>query len=284
MLKFKMMRKFLAIIMMWAGLIACSDDKDVLVSIPNDVTMNELELGRFTHRIPESGFTSKAAHTNGVKFNTVKNSDGTYSGFAYSNRNNRSFTWTATQEALDSNIYSVYTRYPNANEVYAVACVKNDDAYFTLEKPAVVEHILVANTTYAYLAMVYGDQYGAPEAPVANPNIPGSADKKGVWYSNVPGGVKKLVDEDKDYFKLIIKGFKDNTPTGTVNFYLCTRKGDPENPDWSRVVNDWYPVDLSALGVVDKIVFDLESTDIEAGTGRMRTPAYFCLDGIRIQE
>ena len=46
-----MMRKFLAIIMMWAGLIACSDDKDVLVSIPNDVTMNELELGRFTHRI-----------------------------------------------------------------------------------------------------------------------------------------------------------------------------------------------------------------------------------------
>ena len=143
------MRKFLAVIMIWAGLSACSDDKDVLVSIPNDVTMNELELGRFTHRIQESGFTSKAAHTNGVKFNTVKNSDGTYSGFAYSNRNNRSFTWTATQEALDSNIYSVYTRYPNANEVYAVACVKNDDAYFTLEKPAVVEQIQVANTTYA---------------------------------------------------------------------------------------------------------------------------------------
>ena len=39
------MRKFLAVIMMWAGLSACSDDKDVLVSIPNDVTMNELELG-----------------------------------------------------------------------------------------------------------------------------------------------------------------------------------------------------------------------------------------------
>ena len=91
------MRKFLAVIMIWAGLSACSDDKDVLVSIPNDVTMNELELGRFTHQIPDGGFTSKAAHTNGVKFNTVKNPDGTYSGFAYSNRNNRSFTWTATQ-------------------------------------------------------------------------------------------------------------------------------------------------------------------------------------------
>lgn len=79
---------------------------------------------------------------------------------------------------MDSNIYSVYTRFPNANEIYAVACVKDDDAYFTLEKPAVVEHILVANTTYAYLAMVYGDQYGTPEAPVANPNIPGVPTKK----------------------------------------------------------------------------------------------------------
>ena len=55
------MRKFLAVIMIWAGLSACSDDKDVLVSIPNDVTMNELELGRFTHQIPDGGFTSKAA-------------------------------------------------------------------------------------------------------------------------------------------------------------------------------------------------------------------------------
>lgn len=117
------MRKFLAVIMIWAGLSACSDDKDVLVSIPNDVTMNELELGRFTHRIPESGFTSKAAQTNGVKFIPSRIHDGTYSGFAYSNRNNRSFTWTATQEALDSNIYSVYTRFPNANEIYALSLV-----------------------------------------------------------------------------------------------------------------------------------------------------------------
>lgn len=278
-----MKKLYIAMIVM-AGIISCSDDKDVLVDIPNDVTLNELALGRFTHQIPDGGFTSRAAHSNGVTFNTNKNSDGTYSGFAYSNRNNRSFTWTATQEALDSNIYSVFTRYPNANEVYAVACVKDDDAYFTLEKPAVVEHILVGNTTYAYLAMVYGEQHGTPEEPVANPNIPGSANKKGVWYSNVPGGVKKMVDADKDYFKLVIKGFNGSNQTGTVNFYLCTRKGDPENPDWSRVVNDWYPVDLSSLGVVDKIVFNLESSDIEAGTGRMRTPAYFCLDGIRIQK
>ena len=278
------MRKFLAVIMIWAGLSACSDDKDVLVSIPNDVTMNELELGRFTHQIPDGGFTSKAAHTNGVKFNTVKNPDGTYSGFAYSNRNNRSFTWTATQEALDSNIYSVYTRFPNANEIYAVGRVEGDDTYFTLESPAVVEHILVANTTYVYLALVYGDQYGTEEEPVANPNIPGSANKKGVWYTNVPGGVKKMVNEDKDYYKLIVTGYNGSTETGQVEFYLCTRKGDPSHPDWSLVINDWYKVDLSSLGVVSKVVFHVASSDVEEGTDRMRTPPYFCLDGIRIKN
>ena len=110
------MRKWYFIFILIVGLAACADDKDVLLApVPNDVTLNELSLERFTHIIPDGGFTSKAAQKNSVTFNTKKNNDGTYAGFAYSNRNNRSFTWTATQEALDSNIYSVYTRFPNAN-------------------------------------------------------------------------------------------------------------------------------------------------------------------------
>ena len=278
------MRKWCFIFVLIIGLAACSDDKDVLAPVPNDVTLNELSLERFTHIIPDGGFTSKAAHRNSVTFNTKKNGDGTYAGFAYSNRNNRSFTWTATQEALDSNIYSVYTRFQNANEIYAVGRVEGDDAYFTLESPAVVEHILVANTTYVYLALVYGDQYGTEEEPVANPNIPGSANKKGVWYTNVPGGVKKMVNDDKDYYKLIVTGYNGSTETGQVEFYLCTRKGDPNHPDWSLVINDWYKVDLSSLGVVSKVVFHVASSDVEEGTGRMRTPPYFCLDGIRIKN
>ena len=278
------MRNLWFIFILIIAFMACSDDKYVLAPVPNDVTLNELELGRFTHAIPDGGFTSKAAHKNSVTFNTKKNSDGTYAGFAYSNRNNRSFTWTATQEALDSNIYSVYTRFPNANEVYAVGRVEGDDTYFTLGTPAVVEHILVANTTYTYLALVYGDQYGTEEEPVANPNIPGSANKKGVWFTNVPGGVKKMVDADKDFYKLIVTGYNGETETGQVEFYLCTRKGDPSHPAWSLVINDWYKVDLSSLGEVSKVVFHVASSDIEAGTGRMRTPPYFCLDGIRIKE
>ena len=68
---------------------ACEDDYDKLVKEPNDVTLNELQLEKFTHIIPDGGFKSGE-----ITFNTKKNSDGTFSGFAYSRRSNRSFTWS----------------------------------------------------------------------------------------------------------------------------------------------------------------------------------------------
>lgn len=266
------MKKILLAILMGMCLLACSDDKDVLVPLPNDVTFNELSLDRFSFNKAESGFSARAAHVNGV----------TMHGFAYSNRNNRSFTWTNTKTALDSNIFSVYTRRPNAGQVFAVGCLSDGESWFTLESPAVVEHILVANTTYNYLALTYGDVLGTPEKPEVNPNLPGGSNKKSIWHSWVPGGVKKMVDEDQDYFKLIVKGYRSEQIKGEVEFYLCTRRGDTQHPDWSWVRDDWYKVDLSALGEVDKVAFELKSSDMEEG--RMRTPAYFCLDGIRIQN
>ena len=72
------MRNLWFIFILIIAFMACSDDKDVLAPVPNDVTLNELELDRFTHAIPDGGFTSKAAHRNSVTFNTKKNNDGTY--------------------------------------------------------------------------------------------------------------------------------------------------------------------------------------------------------------
>lgn len=268
------MRTIVLAILIGMSAAACSEDKDILEPIPNDVTFNELSLERFSFEKKDNGFFAAAAHANGV----------TLHGFAYSNRNNRSFTWTDTQTALDSNIYSVYTRRPNASQVFAVGCLEKGAVWFALEKPASIEHILVANTTYNYLALTYGDVLGTVEKPEVNPNLPGGSNKKGIWHTWVPGGVKKMVDADRDYFKLIVKGYKGEQSTGEVEFYLCTRQGDPEHPDWSWVRDDWYKVDLSGLGIVDKVAFELESTDRDEATGRMRTPAYFCLDGIRIKN
>ena len=48
---------------------ACEDDYDKLVKEPNDVTLNELQLEKFTHIIPDGGFKSGE-----ITFNTKKNS------------------------------------------------------------------------------------------------------------------------------------------------------------------------------------------------------------------
>lgn len=270
-------KKYISAVLIFLTILSCSEDKDVLIPFAKDITLNELELGRFTHEIPDGGFNSDVVH-----FNTVKNSDGSFSGFAFSNRNNRSFTYTNSQAAIDSNRFSVYTKKPNYSKVYAVACVKDDDAYLTLENPTVVEHILVGNTTYNFLALKYGDSHGTEEKPEKNINI--YSGEKSIWYSNVPGGVKKMTTDDNDFFKLIIKGFEGTTEKGEVEFYFCSMGGDPNNPTYDYVIDDWYKVDLASLGEVDKLVFYLESSDVDSDTGKMRTPSYFCIDGIRLKK
>lgn len=271
-----MNRRNLIFMLLIILLVSCEDKKEVLVPFPNDITFNELELEDFSYIIPDNGgFKSDV-----IKFNTKINSDGTFSGFAYSNRNNRSFTWQNSKSALDTNLFSVYTARYNRTETFVVASVKDDDAFFILSTPTVIEHVLFANTTYDYLGMNYGDQYGSIETPVANPNI--KAAPIGIWYSNVNGGIKEMIDADEDYFKIIIDGYNKGVHSGKVEFYLCSKNYPGYNEDQSFLINDWFKCDLSSLGVVDKVVFHLESSDVIDGV--MRTPPYFCMDGIRLKR
>ena len=71
--------------------------------------------------------------------------------------------------------------------------------------------------------------------------------------------------------------------TGSVTFDLACMNTNTEHPNWKYVVSDWTRMDLVTLGTVDKVVFYLESTDINAD-GNMRTPAWFCLDGIQLKK
>lgn len=180
---------------------------------------------------------------------------------------------------MDTIRYSVWTTRPNTTETYVVCHVKGDDAFFTLDEPSVIDYMLVSNSTWGYLAMTYGDTYGTKEEPQANPNIPSAP--KGIWHSYVPGGVKKF--DSGDYFKLTAKGFNNGQATGSVTFDLACMNTNTEHPNWKYVVSDWTRMDLVTLGTVDKVVFYLESTDINAD-GNMRTPAWFCLDGIQLKK
>lgn len=106
----------------------------------------------------------------------------------------------------------------------------------TLKTAAVVPGCYLTNNAYAANSMKNGDAYA-----------------------------KKFGADD--WFKLTISGYKGETATGTVDFYLAKD---------GKIVETWEYCDLSSLGEVDKLTFALSSTD--NGDYGMNTPAYFCID------
>lgn len=103
--------------------------------------------------------------------------------------------------------------------------------------PQVVKGFYINNNSYAATSMCNGDGYA-----------------------------KKF--EKTDWFKLTILGYKELVEVGSVDFMLA------EN---GKYVNQWTYVDLSSLGEINAIVFEMSSSDNDPGWG-MKTPAYFALD------
>ena len=131
----------------------------------------------------------------------------------------------------------------SANYGVAFAAAFNGPCYTTLlTEPQVVPGFYVTNSSYAYDSMTNGD---------------GFAKKFGKG----------------DWFKLTITGYDaDDNVTGTKDYYLA----DLRDEATAYIINDWRYVDLSGLGAVAKLGFELTSSD--TGDYGMNTPAYFCFD------
>lgn len=179
--------------------------------------------------------------------NTYVTSWSSWNGFAYSNKHdvktsghgNQYSSYAIKDTAItNSNIFVVAYPYYNTNTIE-----------FDQEVNAV--RMKVTNTTFAALSMKNGD-----------------------LYSKKFGGTSGT---DKDWFKLSVIGLNAfNLPTDTVDFYLADFRFDNSSQDF--IVNDWKSVNLSPLGKIKKMKFELSSTD--NGDWGMNTPGYFCLDDI----
>ena len=148
-------------------------------------------------------------------------------------------------ETLDDQWNNIVGGGYDGSATYGVAFAAefNGPCYVTLlGEPAVVPGFYITNSSYAYTSMANGD-----------------------------GFAKKF--EKGDWFKLTITGFDaaDNE-TGTKEYYLA----DLRDAKKAYIINDWRYVDLSCLGEVAKLGFELTSTD--NGSYGMNTPAYFCFD------
>ena len=154
--------------------------------------------------------------------------------------------------AGSSNLYSVKTNARIDESPYAIG--QNYTSVATEGNESVLfEGMYVSNTTYAYFSMKDGDAFA----------------KK---FGGDTGS-------DPDFFKLRIYAMVDGAidSTNFVDFYLADFRFDNDSLDY--IVDDWRYLDLSPLGYVDGLSFELSSSDI--GTWGMNTPAFFAVDKIK---
>ena len=159
-------------------------------------------------------------------------------GFAYSN----------VVDTTDPAFTNQYASYPGGgyqSSTYAVAYA--DGAAITLPVATTVAGMRIANTTYAALTMLEGDEYG-----FADP-LP-----SGGWFTTTATG--KLA----------------GNPTSTATFYLADLRG--ESPP--GILATWAWFDLTALGTVDTIEFTFDGSD--QGPFGLNTPAYFAMDDLTV--
>lgn len=136
----------------------------------------------------------------------------------------------------------------DGSENYGVAFLGDARTRTSFAVPTLLSGGYFTNTTYAYHAVKTGED--------------GAGFVKAGGF--VPG----------DFFRLTIEGRNaaDNV-IGTVDFLLA---------DGTNVVDDWTWVDLSSLGLVSGLSFELSSSDTSTFNGQtfINTPAYFALDNL----
>lgn len=100
------------------------------------------------------------------------------------------------------------------------------------------------------------------------------------YYGNINGdGFARALDQEGDYFKLIIHGLDENyEETGkSVEHYLAKY----ENGKLTQS-DKWEWVDLSSLGEVGGFYYTMETTDADPQWGP-NTAVYFCMDKLQVR-
>lgn len=109
----------------------------------------------------------------------------------------------------------------------------------------IIKGAMITNSAYAYSSMMNGDSFA-----------------------------KKFTTGD--WFKLTIVGTHADGTTSNVEFYLADLRDSDTTKHY--ILNTWKWVDLSSLGEVKSLRFDLSSSD--TGQWGMNTPAYVCIDNL----
>jgi hypothetical protein len=187
----------------------------------------------------------------GIYFsNDYTDAGGYWNGFVYSNM-------TDVTTPGYSNQYSAFAGSgADASEKYAICYPAGKISFPQFGMPQTLK---ITNTTFAGISMRDGDAYA----------------KKFGSLNNAQGIVDSTNGED--FFKLTINGLNSvDEITGSVDVYLADFRFADNAQDF--ILNTWQSVDLTSLGNVYGLSFDLQSSDV--GDFGMNTPGYFALDDL----
>lgn len=167
-------------------------------------------------------------------------------GWGYSNK-------TDVTTAGYTNDMSCYAGSGYMSENFAIG---RQASFIDFGSEKVVTSVQLTNMTYAALSMLNGDlfakQFGTPN------------DANGQ-----PDGTN-----GEDFFRINLIGRDaDSIVTDTIVFYLADYRG-ADSMDY--IITSWQGVDLSALGEIQYLSFELESSDV--GDFGINTPLYFAMD------
>jgi hypothetical protein len=189
------------------------------------------------------GFDDQPWTSGGAWFSNTFGIDNTYdpfifeywNGFAYSNV-------VDTTTPGPANEYAAYPGGGYQSGSYAVAF--GNGATISFPSPSIVSGFRIANTTYAFRNMVYGDEI-----------------------HNFNEGL-----EADGWFMVTATGSLSGSPVGAASIYLAdlTNFGEP--------LAEWAWFDLADLGAVDTIAFSFSGSDVLGPW--LNTPAYFAIDDL----
>jgi hypothetical protein len=178
-----------------------------------------------------------------------------WDGFAYSN------TTDTTTPGVDNQYSAITGGGVNDSSNYAVAYTlgmsgqpsQTYNGFTTGEYAQVVDGFYATNTTWAFQSMTNGD-----------------------GFAKAFGGSDGT---DEDWFLLTIYALdEDYAQTGaSVEFYLADYRFADSSEDY--ILDEWTWVDLSGLGAVYGLEFELSSSDGGSGYS-MNTPGYFAMDNL----
>ncbi len=165
------------------------------------------------------------------------------SGWAYSN------TKDSTTAGFGSLFNAVTASGFDGSSTYAIG---QQGSVINLNPTAIgkgINGFYVTNTTYAALSMRDGDSF---------------AKKFGGTTGN-----------DPDFFKLLIRKWQNGAiAADSVEVFLADFRAANNTQDY--ILKNWQWVDLSPLGNVDSLSFELKSSDV--GNFGINTPTFFCID------